>query len=73
MKKVSSSEAASLLDGIKSNCILSNNDNEKSFIAISLFNSWYGYQIMFFGEAGNIRFRTYWGGKGFSDWNTLPI
>ena len=73
MKKVSGSEAVSLLDNIKSNCILSNNDNEKSFIAISLFNSWYGYQIMFFGETGNIRFRTYWGGKGFSDWNTLPI
>lgn len=73
VKKVSSSEAVSLLDDIKSNCILSNNDNEKSFIAISLFNSWYGYQIMFSGESGNIRFRTYWGGRRFSDWNTLPI
>ena len=73
MKKVSSSEAVSLLDDIKSNCIFSNNDYEKSFFAISLFNSWYGYQIMFSGESGNIQFRTYWGGKRFSDWNTLPI
>lgn len=71
--KVSSSEAVSLLDDIKSNCIFSNNNNEKSFIVISLFNSWYGYQIMFYGNPGNIQFRTFWGSNGFSDWNTLPI
>ena len=72
-EKVSKSDAKSLLDDIKYNCIFCNNSNENSFVAISLFNSWYGYQIILSGKEISIQIRSYWGNQGFSEWSALPI